>query len=156
VRHTQIEKEKSMSEQEILNIKAAQAFFDAWNKGDLSKATQYEAENFTAEAPGASGPQNAAQNRAYNQNFLTAFPGSKFEVLHTIAQGDYVVTNWKISGTQTGPLQTPTGKTIPPTGKRVNLTGTVTDELKNGKIVHSSSCFDMSSLLGQLGLLPPM
>ncbi len=67
-----------MSEQE--NIKAAQSFFEAWNTGDLSKASAYEAENFLAEGTGIAAPLNAAQNRAFNQNFLTAFPGSKFEI----------------------------------------------------------------------------
>jgi len=143
-----------MSEQE--NIKAAQSTFDAWNKGDLSKTASYEADNFMAESPGAPGPLNAAQNRAYNQNFMTAFPGSKFEMLHTIAQGDYVVTNWKVSGSHTGPLQTPSGGSIPPTGKGATLAGSTTAQVKNGKVVHVWNYWDMTSLLGQLGLLPPM
>jgi len=54
----------------------------------------------------------------YLENFFTAFPGSKFEALLTVTQGDYVVTNWKVSGgAHTGPLRTPSGGTIPPTGK---------------------------------------
>ena len=105
-----------MSEQE--NIKAAHAFFDAWNAGDLSEADRYEADGFMAEGPGAAGPMSKEQNRMYVQNFLTAFPGSKFEVMLTVAQGDYVVPNWKVSGgAHTGPLRTPSGGTIPPTGK---------------------------------------
>jgi predicted ester cyclase len=143
-----------MSEQE--NIKAAQSFIEAWNSGDLNKNAQYEAENYLGEAPGSPGPLNAVQNRAYNQNFLTAFPGSKFEVVLTVTQGDYVVTNWKVSGVHTGPLQTPSGGTIPPTGKRASLTGSSTAQVKNGKVVHSWNFWDLASLLGQLGLLPPM
>ena len=143
-----------MSEQE--NIKAAQSFIEAWNSGDLNKNAQYEAENYLGEAPGSPGPLNAEQNRAYNQNFLTAFPGSKFEVVLTVAQGDYVVTNWKVSGVHTGPLQTTSGGTIPPTGKRASLTGSSTSQVKNGKVVHSWNFWDLASLLGQLGLLPPM
>ncbi len=143
-----------MSEQE--NIKAAHAFYDAWNAGDLSKSAPYEAEGFMAEGPGAPGPMNAEQNRMYSQNFMTAFPGSKFEVMHTIAQGDYVVVNWKASGTHTGPLTTPSGGAIPPTGKSVTVMGSTTSQLKSGKITHSWTFWDMTSMLGQLGLLPPM
>lgn len=143
-----------MSEQE--NIKAGQSFFDAWNKGDLSKTAPYEADSYLVDTTGAPGPLNAAQNRAFNQNFLTAFPGSKFEVVHTIVQGDYVVTNWKISGSNSGPLQTPSGGKIPPTGKKVTVVGSTTAQLKNGKVVHAWTFWDMASLLGQLGLLPPM
>lgn len=144
-----------MSEQD--NIKAAHAFFDAWNSGDLSKADPYEAADFVAEGPGAPGPMSTEQNRMYTQNFLTAFPGSKFEVLLTIAHGDYVVTHWKASGgAHTGPLRTPSGGTIPPTGKTATVVGSTTSQLKNGKITHSWTFWDMASLLGQLGLLPPM
>ena len=142
-----------MSEQE--NIKAAQAWIDAWNSGDLSKADLYEADNFQAENPGT-GPLNSAQSRAYIQNFLTAFPGSKIEVVHTIVQGDYVVTNWKTTGTNNGPLQTPSGGSIPPTGKMATTMGSTTSLVKNGKVVHAWGYFDMATLLGQLGLLPPM
>jgi steroid delta-isomerase-like uncharacterized protein len=144
-----------MSEQD--NIKAAQAFFDAWNAGDLSKADPYEAEGFIAEAPGAAGPMNKEQNRTYLQNFLTAFPGSKFEILLTIAQGDYVVMHWKVGGGKhSGPLHTPSGGVIQPTGKTATVVGSTTSQTKNGKIVHSWAFWDMTSLLNQLGLLPSM
>jgi predicted ester cyclase len=100
---------------------------------------------------------NTEQNRMYGQNFLTAFPGSKFEVLLTIAQGDYVVTHWKASGgAHTGPLRTPSGSTIPPTGKSATIFGSTTSQVKNGKLTRSWTFWDMTSLLGQLGLLPPM
>ncbi len=144
-----------MSEQE--NIKAAHAFFEAWNAGDLSKSAAYEAGDFMAEGPGAASPMNAEQNRMYLQNFLTAFPGSKFDILLTIAQGDYVVVHWKVGGGgHTGPLHTPSGGTIPPTGKTATVVGSTTSQVKNGKITHSWAFWDMASLLGQLGLLPPM
>jgi steroid delta-isomerase-like uncharacterized protein len=143
-----------MSEQE--NIRAASSFFDAWNSGDLSKSAQFEANDMQAEAPGAPAPLNREQNRAYNQNFLTAFPGSKFEVVLTVAQGDYVVINWTITGKHNGPLVSPSGTTIPPTGKVSTLTGSTTSLIKNGKVVRGWTYFDMASLLTQLGLLPPM
>jgi steroid delta-isomerase-like uncharacterized protein len=144
-----------MSEQE--NIKAAQAFFEAWNAGDPSKADQYNAADFVAEGPGAPGPMNTAQNRMYIDNFFTAFPGSKFKVMLTLTQGDYVVTNWQVGGgAHTGPLRTPSGGTVPPTGKTATLVGSTTAQVKNGKVTHTWSFWDLASLLGQLGLLPPM
>ncbi len=143
-----------MSEQD--NVKAAHAFFDAWNAGDLSQTAAFEAADFMAEAPGAPGPMNAEQNRMFNQIFLTAFPGSKFEVTRTIMGGEYVITHWKASGRHNGPLQTPSGGSIPPTGKPVTVVGSTTYQVSNGKITHSWAFWDMSSMLMQLGLLPPM
>jgi steroid delta-isomerase-like uncharacterized protein len=143
-----------MSEQE--NIKMATAFFEAWNAGDLSKALQYNSDDFMSEAPGSMTPLTSQQSLAYNQNFLTAFPGSKFQILFNVCQGDYVVTHWKITGMHTGPLMSPSGKAIPPTGKSATVTGSSTAMIKNGKVVRGWNFWDMTSLLGQLGLLPPM
>ncbi len=143
-----------MSEQENINV--AQAFYEAWNSGDLSKAYHYEADNLVAEGPGSNGPLNLDQYHAYNQNFKSAFPDSKFQVLLTVAQGDYVTTNWKASGKHGGPLGTPSGGSVPPTGKMVSIVGSTTVQVTNGKVVRSWNFFDMASMLGQLGLLPPM
>jgi predicted ester cyclase len=99
---------------------------------------------------------NNDQNRAYSQNFLNAFPGSKFEILRTIAEGNYVVNNWRATGQHSGPLMTPGGNAIPPTGKSVTLYGSTTTEVKGGKITRSWTYWDMASLLGQLGLMPEM
>ncbi len=143
-----------MSEQE--NIKAAHSFFEAWNANDLSKATPYEASNFMTESPGAAGPMNSDQSQSYNQNFLTAFPGSKFEILMDVVQGDYVVTNWKITGKHTGTLYSPSGTPIPATGKTATVVGSSTNMIKDGKVVYAWTFWDMTSLLFQLGLMPPM
>ncbi|MDR3577424.1 MAG: ester cyclase [Anaerolineaceae bacterium] len=143
-----------MSEQD--NIKIARSFFDAWNSGDLSRSAPYEASDMKIEAPGAPASLDREQNRKYNQNFLTAFPGSKFEVMLIVAQGDYVVQNWTITGKNTGPMQSPSGNMIAPTGKVVTLSGSSTTQIKNGKIVHGWTYWDMASFLTQLGLLPPM
>jgi predicted ester cyclase len=67
-----------------------------------------------------------------------------------IAQGNYVVAHITATGTHTGPLSTPA------TGKQVVLKASETHELQGGKIFRSGSFADLASLLGQLGLLPPM
>jgi predicted ester cyclase len=143
-----------MSDQE--NVKLANLFFDGWNAGDLSKARQYESADFMVESPGSPTPMNGNQSMAYNQNLMTAFPGAKFVILFNVSQGEYVVTHWRITGTNTGPLMSPSGQAIPPTGKTSTLMGSTTTQIKNGKYVHAWNFWDMMSLIGQLGLLPPM
>lgn len=74
-----------------------------------------------------------------------------------MCKGDYVVTNWKVGGgAHTGPLRSPCGSIIPPTGKTATLVGSTTAQVKKGKLTHTWTFWDMTSLLGQLGLLPPM
>jgi ketosteroid isomerase-like protein len=139
-----------MSEQE--NIKAAHAFYEAWNAGDLSKSDGYQADDFMAEGPGAPSQMNSEQYRMYG--FLAA--SARSSAMHTIARDDYVVVNWRASVMHTGPLPTPSGGSIPPTGKSVTITGSSTSQFKNGKITRSWNFWDMTSMLTQLGLLPPM
>jgi predicted ester cyclase len=138
------------------NIKVAQGFFDAFNSRDMSKWTLRQADNFISEGPIAPGPMTAAQQNAGFQVMLTASADAKYEVLLTIAQGDYVVINWKYAGTHTGPLQMAPGRSIPPTGKKFSMMGSMTALVQNGKVVHTWFFYDMASLFGQLGLLPPM
>lgn len=143
-----------MSEQD--NIKVAKASFDAWNAHDFSQLDALEADGLMVEGPGAPGPMNKEQARMYNEGYLTAFPDIHFEVTRTIAQGDFVVVHWTGTGTHTGPMRTPSGGTIPPTGKKGMVSGSSTFEIKNGKIVHGWTYWDMTALLGQLGLMPAM
>ena len=72
----------------------------------------------------------------------------------TVAEGDFVVDHWTVEGTHTGPLHSPSGAVFPPTGRSVTLQGTLTSEVKDGKVARSWGYFDMAALLGQLGLVP--
>jgi steroid delta-isomerase-like uncharacterized protein len=148
-----VERRRTMSREE--NIKVANAFFEAFNAHDLSKGHPYEADDLVLEAPGAPGPLNRQQARMYNQAFVTAFPDGHFEVHRTLVDGDYVVTHWTGSGTNTGPLVTPTGQTIPPTGRKGMVSGVTISEVKNGKVTRGWSYWDQVALLTQLGLMPP-
>jgi steroid delta-isomerase-like uncharacterized protein len=138
------------------NLRAAHAFFDAWNAGDLSQLDPYQADDMVSERPGAPGPMNKQQTRMYDQSFLTAFPGSQFEVWLTVADGNYVVDHWTATGTHTGPLQSPSGAAIPPTGKSIVLKGTLTSEIEDGKVIRNWGFFDMAALLIQIGVVPAM
>jgi steroid delta-isomerase-like uncharacterized protein len=143
-----------MSEQD--NVKVALATFDNLNAHDLDSNDALSSDDAKFEAPGAPGALDRAQGRAYTQGFLTAFPDLHFDVTLTVAQGDHVVVNWVGSGTHTGPMLTPSGNSIPPTGKKAVTPGSSTLEIKNGKVTRNQVYFDMATLLGQLGLLPPM
>jgi len=143
-----------MSEQD--NVKVAHANYEAFNAHDLDTYSRIRAADFLADQPGAPAPLNREQNRMFQQAYLTAFPDAHLEVTLMIAKGDYVVAHVIGTGTHTGPLPTPAGKSIPATGKKVVLKFCDTYELKEGKIFRSWSFADMASLLGQLGLMPPM
>ena len=143
-----------MFEQENSNV--IQASYAAWNAHDLETYSQLRTEDFLSEQPGAPAPLNREQSRLFAQVYQTAFPDARIEVTLLIAQGTYVVAHTTATGTHTGPLSTPTGRSIPATGKPVVMKASETHELKGGKIVRSWSFADLASLLGQLGVLPPL
>ena len=138
------------------NMNVVKASWDAINARDLGALERWQASTFNVMAPGAPGPMNSAQNKAYLQGFLTAFPDLHFDIVKTIAEGDNVVTEWVATGTHNGPLVSPSGQRVPPTGKKVKTRGSNTFEVKNGKVTSVRVYFDMMELLGQLGVLPPM
>src|SRR6266849_11154456 len=133
------------------NTKVVKASWDAINARDLDALDRLQSANFSIVAPGAPGPMNSAQNKAYLQGFLTAFPDLHFEIVRTVAEGDNVVTEWVASGTHKGPLVSPTGQSVPPTGKHAATHGSNTFEVKNGKVTSARVYWDMVELLGQLG-----
>ena len=60
-----------------------------------------------------------------------------------------------MTGTHTGPLETPTGEQIPPTNKRIDLKGAVFGRLnERGEIVEERRYYDVGTMLRQLGLVP--
>jgi len=102
------------------------------------------------------GPRTSWEKRLFAQAYLAAFPDAHPEVTLLIAQGNYVVAHITATGTHTGPLSTPTGSSIAATGKLVVMKASETHELQDGKIFRSWSFADLASLLGQLGVMPPM
>lgn len=138
-------------------IDVARAFFDAMSAHDLDGADRTLADNFILEDPSTpGGGYNKSQARQYNAGFLTGFPDARFEILRTVAQGDYVVVQYIFSGTHTGPLVNAKGQTIPPSNRRVRVPGCVLNEVKEGKLTHSWDYWDSTTLLSQIGALPPI
>lgn len=142
-----------MSEHE--NLRIAEKSFNSNNNRDYDQVNDLYSDDYTTDNPGGAG-MDLEQSRANFQAYVQAYPDLHFEILRRIAQGSYVVLNWVATGTNTGPLRTPTGNTIPATGNRGKIYGATTYEFKDGKIVHSWVYWDRATMLEQLGLLPPM
>ena len=132
----------------------ARSVFDALNEHDLNKWSQYIADSYRGEAPGAMSTQNKQQAREYNQIFLTAFPDLHFSITQTIVQNDRVAVQWEAAGTHKGQLRTPTGEMIQPTGRKATGSGCTIFEAKNGKLTRGWLFWDMATLLNQIGVLP--
>jgi steroid delta-isomerase-like uncharacterized protein len=88
--------------------------------------------------------------------FLRAFPDMRFEALTVIEKDERTGSaEIRLSGTHTGPLESPTGEEIPATKKRVDLKGAVFARLnERGEIAEERRYYDVGTMLRQLGLVP--
>ncbi|WP_200303927.1 ester cyclase [Streptomyces adelaidensis] len=90
----------------------------------------------------------------YWRQMTDAVPDGKFETLHAYEVGDTAIDEGFFSGTNTGPIQLPTGETLPATNKEVKIRGVDFATVKDGRITEYRLYFDEMEFLGQLGLLP--
>jgi steroid delta-isomerase-like uncharacterized protein len=136
-------------------IAVVQSLFDAFNQGDLDSAAALVTDDFELiDIPSGGifrGPEGC---REWLGTFRTALPDARTEIVNAFADGDRVATEHIGRGTHTGPFVTPAG-TIPPTGRKIELRIGEVYELSEGKIRRLHAYYDSSTMMRQLGLLPP-
>jgi steroid delta-isomerase-like uncharacterized protein len=137
------------------NIAIVRSLFDAFDLGDLDRAVALVTEDFELiDVPSGGtfhGPEGC---REWLSTFRAALPDARTEIVNAFAEGDRVATEHIGRGTHTGPFVTPAG-TIPPTGRKIELRIGEVYELSEGKISRLHAYYDSSTMLRQLGLLPP-
>lgn len=95
--------------------------------------------------------------REFALRFRDAFPDLGFgATADLIAEGDYVVGQWKGGGTHTGPAfeDLPVGSLPAGSGKTMEFTGTTAIKVVDGKIAEEIGLDDGVAVLKQLGLIP--
>ena len=130
---------------------------DAFNKHDLDALAKLYAEDAVAYDPMYPEPlRGRAAIRKDAATFFRGFPDIRFEVISTIEKDDrYGADEVRLTGTHTGPLETPTGQELPPTNKRIELRGGGFTRLnERGEIVEERRYYDVAGVLRQLGVMP--
>ena len=90
-----------------------------------------------------------AEVAGYFEDTFAALPDLRLEPVAVVEQGDDVFARWRITGTQTGPVQGIAG-----TGRRIELDGMDHFVLRDGRIVSNFVIFDQMQYSRQLGILP--
>jgi steroid delta-isomerase-like uncharacterized protein len=90
--------------------------------------------------------------KEYIATIRTAYPDFHLEFDNVITRYGWVVTQWTVTGTNTGP-----SPDMPPTGRQVRVSGVVISKVVDGKTTEDWGYWDQAALLGQLGFtfIPP-
>jgi predicted ester cyclase len=128
-------------------------FVAAFNAHDERALLALHAPNIKFDAPGGFKATNATEATAYALRWIKGFPNGQMKVLNEIVSAPWVVQEITMEGTNTGPLQSPTG-TVQPTNKRVVGKGVQILKIEDGKIAEARIYFDMLDQMTQLGLIP--
>ena len=128
--------------------------FDAFNRRDIDKGLALVTKDvkwmnipFNLNFTGHSG------YREFHDNWTTAMPDCKVEILNIVAGEEWTAVEFVGRGTHTGPLVGPQG-TIPATQKKLELRVCELLRINDGQISESHVYFDAATMLRQLGLLP--
>jgi steroid delta-isomerase-like uncharacterized protein len=92
------------------------------------------------------GPEDV---KRFMGEFRSAFPDFHSTIEDQIAEGDRVVTRWRMRGTHQGEF-----RGIAPTGKELDITGIGIFRFSDGKVVESWDNFDQLGMMRQLGMVP--
>ena len=89
----------------------------------------------------------------WSQEFLVAFPDARYESVYAHESGDTAIDEGYMTGTNTGPLVSPTGEMMPATEKPVRLRACDIATVEDGAITSHRFYFDQVEFMGQLGLM---
>ncbi|RKH06070.1 ester cyclase [Corallococcus carmarthensis] len=126
---------------------------EIYNQKRLERIPEYVAADFVDRSEGA--PQELRGPdvvRTQAEQGFTLFPDLKFELLHVMAEDDWVLVRWRATGTDTQGPPTLGGKSRP-----VTFHGDSLYRLRDGRLVESWDLTDRLAPLLQRGfkIVPP-
>ena len=139
---------QSASEQEKNKTVARTFVEEVLSQGKLEKYSDFHTADFVGHS--ADHDFTLAEDLATAQEERKALPDMQMAVKHIVAEGDLVVVDWTMWGTNTQP-----GMGLPATGKPIKLSGMTLFRFRAGKISEEWNAWCMLSALKQVGLLCP-
>lgn len=106
--------------------------------------------NYVSHDP-LSGDADLAGVKAYVRLLHACFPNLEAHILGIYAEGDTVITWWRLEGNLERRLLG-----VEPHGQRITLRGMTLSQFEDGKLVEDTSEWDTFGYLRQLGLVQPL
>jgi len=92
---------------------------------------------------------------AHFTQLYETYPDIKVTAQRILNDGNVIVVEYTVTGTNTGPLPLPTGEVLPATNKKIEVAAVdVATNDANARITSIHQYFDAASALQQLGLMP--
>lgn len=140
-----------MPQQSLVDI--AKALTIAYNEKNWAAVEEAVAPGFVYDEVGTQRKiQGVKEFITAWRGWAAAIPDSKATFHSASTSGNTVVLEVTWRGTQTGPLQTPTGQ-VPPSGKTFEMRACQVVEVANDKVQAMRHYFDMMTMMQQLGAL---
>ena len=95
------------------------------------------------------------QMREVCDGYFTAFPDMRLDVMDAVESDDTLAAETRFTGTNTGPMQGPTGELLPPTGKRIDIESCDYIKIVDDRIQSWHVYIDMADFMAQLGATSP-
>jgi predicted ester cyclase len=121
-------------------------FEEAFGKGNLAVFDEICDPGYRSHDP-LTGDNDLDGTRNQCRTYRDAFPDLTPTLIASYAEGDVVITQWRMSGTHRGELMG-----IPPTGTRCTAEGITIGRFRSGKLVEEWTQWDALGLLRQLGV----
>lgn len=127
---------------------AARNVDEVWNEGRPELIDELFADDFVWHSNDGP-PMDREAWRQFVGVYMNAFPDVHFTTKTVIAEGDLVLHDWRVTGTQTGELMG-----IPATGRAIDIGGASIYRVHDGRMVEGWSLYDRVGMNQQLGLMP--
>ena len=138
------------------NATVVRALYDAFNRRDMVKALALVTDDVKwINIPFSTSFSGHKGYREFLDNWTTAMPDCKVELVNVVAGDEWSVAECIGRGTHTGPLMGPQG-TIPATQKKLDLKFCEVLRFKDGQVAEARIYFDAATMMRQLGLLPQL
>lgn len=139
--------------QEAENIVIVRGLVDEFvNKGNFDYADQVWADDYQWHpGDGVSPTMDRVSHKEDFKLLRSTFPDLHHEILDILAEGDKVVTRFRMTGTHLQPLHQANGNLIAPTKKVISWTGMTIHRIANGKVAEGWINYDRAGIDEQLG-----
>lgn len=129
-------------------VEVVEAYLQGWNDHDGEAVARQFAAGGTYVDPTLPGPLPGEDIKGYVDALVTGFPDLAFAAEAILADGNRAVLQWRMSGTNTGPLPG-----LPePTGGTSDLPGIDVITVGSAGIISVVGYFDQITMLRQLGI----